>query len=401
MNTVRTALYEAIAAALPIAIIYFAGWAYLVKYLAEFGIDATQVSIALSTVLAYAFVPLKSGGVIMYCAVALFVIGYLVTTRVHKTVKRLSFIFAIVGLALFLFVIDDAAARAAAKMAKHVWNGQKSISIPVLNQPATNDAASIFQTCSKERRLRQIIGLTDEMYVLCRDAYFPCSYALMFAINKEGRIIYLLNGGGDWSMRIARTSLLAMITVGLAVDAFAQQQQQATPQGSELGQQDPGFQSIPVWSETLLLVEGPYKLKGSFGVFGYVIARNAGKVTFKSCNAETIEVDESVLEMTRDGCEYQAPEKDNAITVACADLPPAWGKAASDVLANVTSDKIGSVYAATSDGKAERIASPDNYLAMATIDEVKAIQPCGGVLTGFSGTGVPVTGIVAVEPTER
>lgn len=190
MNTVRTALYEAIAAALPIAIIYFAGWAYLVKYLAEFGIDATQVSIALSTVLAYAFVPLKSGGVIMYCAVSLFVIGYLVTTKVYKTVKRLSFVFAVVGVGLFLFVIDDAAARAAEKMAKHVWNGEKSISIPVLAATATGDAVSSFETCSKERRLRQIIGLTDEMYVLCRDMYLPCSYALMFAISKEGRIIY-------------------------------------------------------------------------------------------------------------------------------------------------------------------------------------------------------------------
>ncbi len=190
MNSVRTALYEAVAAALPIAIVYFAGWAYLAKYLAEFGIDATQVTIALSTVLVYAFVPLNSGGVIVFILTALAVAGYMMTTILPKTAKRLSAIFAIFAIGLFLLVIDDAAARAASSMAMHVWKGEKSISVPVLTMAESSKETAVFKTCSEERRLRQIIGLTDEMYVLCRDRYLPCAYGLMFAISKDGKIIY-------------------------------------------------------------------------------------------------------------------------------------------------------------------------------------------------------------------
>ena len=190
MSSVRTTLYDAIAAALPIALVYFAGWAYLAKYLAEFGIDATQVSITLSTVLVYAFVPLKSGGVIVYGLVALAVVGYMTTAQIPKTARRLCVLFAIAGICLFLLVIDDAATRAARSMAKHVWTGEKSISIHVLSSSAGGNETSTYKVCTDERRLRQIIGLTDGMYVLCRDKYYPCYYGLMFAISGEGRIIY-------------------------------------------------------------------------------------------------------------------------------------------------------------------------------------------------------------------
>lgn len=61
MGAIRTALMDAIAAALPVAVVYFAGWAYLSSYLAEFGIDATQVEVPFSTVLVYAFRPLSYG----------------------------------------------------------------------------------------------------------------------------------------------------------------------------------------------------------------------------------------------------------------------------------------------------------------------------------------------------
>lgn len=190
VNSVRAALYDAIAAALPIAIVYFAGWAYLAKYLAEFGIDATQVSITLSTVLVYAFVPLRSGGAMVYGLLALAVIGYMTTTQIPKTVRRLGVLFAILGTCLFLFVIDAAAARAARGMAKHVWRGEKSISVPVLSSSADGSETAKYKICADDGRLRQIIGLTDGMYVLCRDKYIPCYYGLMFAISIEGRIIY-------------------------------------------------------------------------------------------------------------------------------------------------------------------------------------------------------------------
>lgn len=202
-------------------------------------------------------------------------------------------------------------------------------------------------------------------------------------------------------MRHVRSSFIAIITVGFAFTAGAQQQPQVSGQPKGLEQFSPSSQSVAISPETLLLVEGPYTLKGSFSVFGYVIARNAGKATFKPCRDDAMEVDESLLEAVPAGCEDEAPEEGNPITVACADIPPVWSKAISNLLADVTTGEIGSVYVATSDGKAEKIATPNNDLTLPTFAEVKAIQPCGGVLTGFSGTGVPITGIAAVEPIDR
>jgi hypothetical protein len=60
----RAALVDAVVAAVPVALVYFSGWAYLTSYLGEFGIDATQVNISFTTVLVYAFVPLHGWYVI-------------------------------------------------------------------------------------------------------------------------------------------------------------------------------------------------------------------------------------------------------------------------------------------------------------------------------------------------
>ena len=60
MGAIRAALLDAVVAALTLALVYFAGWASLSSYLDSFGIDYTQVSIPLTTVLVYAFTPLSN-----------------------------------------------------------------------------------------------------------------------------------------------------------------------------------------------------------------------------------------------------------------------------------------------------------------------------------------------------
>lgn len=193
-------------------------------------------------------------------------------------------------------------------------------------------------------------------------------------------------------MRYAHVKILVSLMVISSSSAQAQDESQMT--GPRLAAQNTATPT------TLLVVEGPYTLKDSFSVFGYVIARKAATetVTFKPCTGEAIEIEETLLATAPAGCESETPEDGHPVTVACADIPQIWDKAMSDILAHATAGTIGAVFQATEDSKPEQVAPPDNDFTLAKFAEVKAIQPCGGVLAGFSGSGAPIAGIVAVEP---
>ncbi|MES0166207.1 hypothetical protein NKJ87_09430 [Mesorhizobium sp. M0027] len=191
MNGIRGALVDAVVAALPVAIVFFSGWAYLSSYLGEFGVDATEVTIPLSTVLVYAFNPLESPRVLLFIAICL-VVGLLIGWCLGKTESSRPFIIclALVGLVVFLFIIKNAAIAEARTMSNFVWTGDKAMSVPVLVTPHPEDPYREFEQCRDRRGLRQIIGFPDRMYVLCRDTYFPCMRGRMFVVASGGVIIY-------------------------------------------------------------------------------------------------------------------------------------------------------------------------------------------------------------------
>lgn len=168
-------------------------------------------------------------------------------------------------------------------------------------------------------------------------------------------------------------------------------------QSTELDSPRSAFAKLP---DSVVVVEGPYTLKDSFSVHGYVIERKSPKVKFRPCTGEDIEVEESLLEKAAAGCEGEAPDHGNPVTVACVDIPMTWGTAMGDILSNANSDKIGAIYRQTFGGGFAQIPSDDGFAA-AKFADVKTIQSCGGVLLGLSVTGAPIAGIVAVEPSER
>ncbi|MER9657235.1 hypothetical protein NKJ26_27775 [Mesorhizobium sp. M0152] len=194
MNGIRGALVDAVIAALPIAIVFFSGWAYLSSYLGEFGVDATEVTVPLSTVLVYAFIPLESPRVLIFlmiCLVVTILIAYggISGTNeegVNPFVISLSFI----ALVLFLFIIKSAAVGEARAMANFVWTGDKAQSVPVLITPHAEEPYREFEQCRERRGLRQIIGFPDRMYVLCRDTDLPCLRGRMFVVSSAGAVIY-------------------------------------------------------------------------------------------------------------------------------------------------------------------------------------------------------------------
>lgn len=190
-STARNALVDAVVAALPVAVIYFAGWAYLSSYLGEFSVDATQVEVAFSTVLVYAFIPLLHWTVILYVlALAALLVGLNSARTATLTSRLLATALALAALGL-LIVVHQAAKAEARVMAAHVWHGQKSQSIPALDATAQNGPRyGQFQQCVARNAVRQIIGLPDRMFFLCRTAHSPCVHGTMFLIMNDGRIVY-------------------------------------------------------------------------------------------------------------------------------------------------------------------------------------------------------------------
>ncbi|RWM77185.1 MAG: hypothetical protein EOR81_19310 [Mesorhizobium sp.] len=194
MNGIRSALIDAVVAALPVAIVFFSGWAYLSSYLGEFGVDATEVTVPLSTVLVYAFIPLASAWVLIFLAVCL--IGALLVAYSGKggtnSEKVGPFVLStsLVALVSFLFIVKGVAAGEARTMATFVWTGDKAQSVPVVITPHPPGPYADFEQCRDRRGLRQIIGFPDRMYVLCRDTDLPCIQGRMFVVSTAGAIIY-------------------------------------------------------------------------------------------------------------------------------------------------------------------------------------------------------------------
>jgi hypothetical protein len=194
MNGIRNALIDAVIAALPVAIVFFSGWAYLSSYLGEFGVDSTEVTVPLSTVLVYAFIPLGSPRVLIFLATCLIVALFIACGGMNgvKTDRSNPFVLSLslVALVLFLFIIRGAAVGEARAMANFAWTGDKAQTVPVLITPHAAEPYGEFEQCRDRRGLRQIIGFPDRMYVLCRDTDLPCLRGRMFVVSTAGAIIY-------------------------------------------------------------------------------------------------------------------------------------------------------------------------------------------------------------------
>ena len=188
----RTAIVDAVAAVAPLAFVYFSGWAYLSAYLGDFDIDATQVNISIATVLVYAFVPIWTLKVLG--TIAALALVYLLTVLWRPLVKparRAAPVMLLVGSVVLLFAVKESGGAEAYRMARLVWQGQKSISNMVVKLPDKPDPTyDAYKSCKDSRRLRQILGTNDTMYVLCRNEHLPCWHAILYAIRSDGTITY-------------------------------------------------------------------------------------------------------------------------------------------------------------------------------------------------------------------
>lgn len=191
MGAIRAALLDAVVAALPVALVYFAGWAYLSSYLDAFGIDYTQVNIPLTTVLVYAFTPLSN--VWLLIAASILVVGWQIVAlrpKYRKLQGRIAVSFWAVVLVATMIVIKSVAAREADVRVADVWQGRKSISNVVLSKSDTAEVGyRKYAECRDTDSNRQILGLPEQTFLLCLNKRWPGN-AILFVVRADGTIAY-------------------------------------------------------------------------------------------------------------------------------------------------------------------------------------------------------------------
>lgn len=191
MGAIRAALLDAVVAALPLALVYFAGWAYLSSYLDAFGIDYTQVSIPLTTVLVYAFTPLSN--VWLLIAASVLVGGWQLVAlnpNCRKFQARIAVSFWAAVLVAAMIAIKSVAAFEANIRVADVWQGRKSISQVILSKSDTAEVGySKYAECRASDSNRQILGLPEQTFLLCLNKSWPDN-AILFVVKADGTIAY-------------------------------------------------------------------------------------------------------------------------------------------------------------------------------------------------------------------
>ena len=191
MASAREALQEAALAALPVAVVYFSGWAYLSSYLNDFGLDATQVSVALTTVLVYAFKPLSSWPVLGTCAAFLVVAAsaFFLPQRYRDRLAAFNYLFGFVTIVVLLFLIRWVGQNQANELAESVWHGDHLQTQVVPVTPVRGDVAyTNYELCRSGSRLQQILGLPEQTFLLCRSELSPCERGTIYAFGASGAI---------------------------------------------------------------------------------------------------------------------------------------------------------------------------------------------------------------------
>jgi hypothetical protein len=108
-----------------------------------------------------------------------------------KPARRAAPVILLAGSTALLFAVKESAGTEAHRMALLVWKGEKSISNVVVKSPDKPDQTyDAYKSCKDSRRLRQILGTNETMYVLCRNEYLPCWHAILYAIRNDGTIAY-------------------------------------------------------------------------------------------------------------------------------------------------------------------------------------------------------------------
>ncbi|MEX2376006.1 MAG: hypothetical protein WD942_10555 [Dehalococcoidia bacterium] len=190
MDNVDKAIRDAAIAVAPLAGAYFSGWAYLSKYLNAFGIDPTQADIPIPTILVYASRPLYT---VHFLIFLILVIAFLYGIRF---ISDKWFIFgrgawaAAVSAGFFLLAVHWISQMKADEIVAAVWNGERPKTVALVQEDAEPERVlSGYMTCARSKRLVQVIGFPDKLYLLCRGELRPCSRGALYSVSTDGKLV--------------------------------------------------------------------------------------------------------------------------------------------------------------------------------------------------------------------
>jgi len=186
---------QAVIASLPLAALFFTGWSFLSAYLGSFGIDITEVDLALQTVLVFAFRPLHT-----YLAGLVAVMGTVVIYIVffwHRSValqKKVHWLFWVTPtliLVIGFLALNELAKQTAKTAANQVWNGKRVRVEAILTsteEARRNLIVADYRECRSRRRFVNVFSTVSKSYLLCPSSNEPDKSGMLYVVENTGII---------------------------------------------------------------------------------------------------------------------------------------------------------------------------------------------------------------------
>lgn len=190
----RGILPEALLASIPVALLYFVGWAYLNRFLGRFGIDITSVDIPLTTVLIFSFRPFGTPVfyILLFCIVIIvLIVRLLVYTRMIPAFSldgTVLVCFGFLALPLTFQSFKSLADTSANSFAESIWQDERARVKFVAWEDSPASLMADFSHCNERNWLRHIISFQDTSFVLCAAENGPSRRGAVFQVSSEGRV---------------------------------------------------------------------------------------------------------------------------------------------------------------------------------------------------------------------
>lgn len=190
----RSFLPEAIIASIPIALLYFLGWAYLAHLMGRFGIDITAVEIPFQTVLVFSFRPLSEPEFqigLAFAVILAFLTKYFLYAQGVKIIdSTIAISGSVILLPFVMFLLVALAQHSADSFAWKVWNGDRVRIKAHIVQEDGSDMVADYVHCIRKNWLINIISFHDRSFFLCTGEDEFVVSGQVFQTNSEGRVKY-------------------------------------------------------------------------------------------------------------------------------------------------------------------------------------------------------------------
>lgn len=222
----RKLIYEFVVATLPLAVVYYVGWAYLYFYLNLFGINITELHFDSATIFIYAFAPvyLTLQGywwliLLIVVAAVMMILSIrklfhrqwlLVRTKFGNLSTALQIFLLIIALLCVLVILAPWLQWAAKEKRAQVWEDRGEYAIGLASGERKDSAAGAaspqsslalwqdsYKECSAEQALLLIFSDEKALYLLCKSVEDP-NQGTVFEIRREFGLVsvrFVSSGG--------------------------------------------------------------------------------------------------------------------------------------------------------------------------------------------------------------